>query len=171
MIEYVYGGAKVFLGNYEYVLNNVFMFDWESDLFGISKSGYAVEIEVKISRGDFFQDFKKPKHQIFIDRASTDIPNKFFFACPDGLIKIEEVPEYAGLIYTGQSYSRFSVIKPAPFIHREKIDFTSRLLSKYYNSSLMTRSRIIDLYCKLERGQVTADQAAKELRRINRLLK
>lgn len=147
------------------------MFDWESDLFGISKSGYAMEIEVKISRGDFFQDFKKPKHQIFIDKASMNIPNKFFFACPTGLIKPEEVPDYAGLIYTGTTYANFSVIKQAPFLHREKNDFTSRLLSKYYNTSLMTRSRIMSLYCKIERGEITGDDIAKELRRINRLLK
>jgi hypothetical protein len=53
--------------NYEYKLNNTFVFDWESDFFCRSKSGYYVEVEVKVSRSDFFVDFKKEKHALFRD--------------------------------------------------------------------------------------------------------
>lgn len=53
--------------NYHYRLNNTIVFDWESDFFAQSKSGYFVECEVKISRGDFFKDFKKDKHLLFKD--------------------------------------------------------------------------------------------------------
>ena len=50
-------------GNYEYRLLNSYIFrhDWESDFFAISKSGYAIEVEVKISKSDFKADFKKYK--------------------------------------------------------------------------------------------------------------
>ena len=42
-----------------YVLTNSFIFGWESDYFGITKgTGYAYEIEVKISKSDFRADFK-----------------------------------------------------------------------------------------------------------------
>ena len=51
--------------NYEYKLCNTFIFDWESDFFAISKSGYSVECEIKISRSDFKADIKKiDKHHI-----------------------------------------------------------------------------------------------------------
>lgn len=51
--------------NYDYKLNNTFVFNWESDFFAMSKSGYYVECEVKVSRSDFFADFKKEKHRLF----------------------------------------------------------------------------------------------------------
>ena len=51
--------------NYEYKLLNQFVFEWESDFFCMSKSGYYNEVEVKVSRSDFFVDFKKPKHLLF----------------------------------------------------------------------------------------------------------
>lgn len=53
--------------NSDYKLQNKFVFDWESDFFFMSKSGYAVEVEVKISRSDFKADFDKPKHRLFED--------------------------------------------------------------------------------------------------------
>lgn len=51
--------------HYDYRLNNVFIFAWESDFLCQSGSGYWVEVEVKISRADFFRDFDKPKHRLF----------------------------------------------------------------------------------------------------------
>jgi len=49
---------------HEYVLTNSFIFDWESDYFAVSKSGYLYEIEVKHSKADFVADFKKvAKHK------------------------------------------------------------------------------------------------------------
>ncbi len=49
---------------HEYVLTNTFIFDWESDYFAVSKSGYIYEIEVKHSKKDFLADFKKvAKHK------------------------------------------------------------------------------------------------------------
>lgn len=54
-----------FFGNYDYKLHNVFIYQWESDFFAISSSGYTVEVEVKISKSDFKHDFKKSqKHKI-----------------------------------------------------------------------------------------------------------
>lgn len=45
--------------NHDYVLENQFVFYWESDYFGITKSGYVWEIEVKVSVSDFKADFLK----------------------------------------------------------------------------------------------------------------
>jgi hypothetical protein len=248
--------------NYEYKLHNSFVFAWESDFFCKSKTGYYVECEVKISRGDFFVDFKKPKHKLFqavfakkkafievlpnhytqckesllaynvripflisdygepivnarpfvshnghgngsmrsrygnwaktyddydysepyevrkqkirnakfivndygnthigykfehIYAAATAVrikpiesyktPNQFYFAVPEGLITIDEVPKYAGLIYIkeepqeGDNGYQFvsrtlKVIKKAPYMHKRSLDLTRVLLEKYYN--------------------------------------
>jgi hypothetical protein len=69
--------------NYEYKLNNTYVFGgWESDFFAQSKSGYFIEVEIKVSRSDFFVDFKKDKHRLFQDAQAgkthhiTRTPNK-----------------------------------------------------------------------------------------------
>lgn len=103
----------------------------ECDVIAVTKSMIVTEFEVKISRADFKKDFKKGKHQYLSGKLSNDyrnIPNRFFFVCPTGLIKVEEVPEHAGLIYvklftlTDQDKRHFEIelIKPAPLIHRDK---------------------------------------------------
>jgi len=169
----VHEAVRSFFGNYEYPLFNTFIFDWESDFFAISKSGYSVEVEVKVSRQDFKKDFthKTGKHFIFGSHKKSSIidpgyrwqekhwdeqidlpdgtrhlpvstiikwakpceklPNKFFYACPEGLISPGEVPAYAGLIYTTQFGSQ--IVKPAPFLHKEKKCFDKILLGKYYH--------------------------------------
>ena len=49
--------------DHEYQLTNSFVFAWESDYFGISRSGYIYEVEIKTSISDFRADFgKTDKH-------------------------------------------------------------------------------------------------------------
>lgn len=194
--------------NYDYRLHNSFVYNWESDFFAVSGSSYCVEVEVKVSRGDFFRDFQKDKHQLFQaafskkthyiahypskgdeickylygklegytvgldpryswgDRhngkwgywindtdnvhirkhvesvfapathvnfhevAKRKCPNQLYFACPTNLIKSEEIPRYAGLMYCGED---ITVIRKAPYIHKVKQNMQSELLSKFYN--------------------------------------
>jgi len=192
----VHEAVKVLFGNYDYPLFNTFIFDWESDFFAISKSGYSVEVEVKVSRQDFKKDFthKTDKHKIFTRRNEIAVclpctrfgissesrynpetkkyekhsessyinfvkpfeklPNKFFYACPEGLIKPEEVPSYAGLIYTRSLYQG-TIVKPAPFLHKNKRNFDNILLGKYYhrNSELAHL-----LYLFKRHNRLTPDQ-------------
>ena len=56
--------------------------------------------EVKVSRGDFLQEVRNKKYQ-----KSLAIAEKFYYACPDGLIKPEEVPEGCRLYYLMDGYS------------------------------------------------------------------
>lgn len=196
--------------NYDYRLHNSFVYTWESDFFAVSGSSYCVEVEVKVSRGDFFRDFEKDKHQLFkclhdkktiyitsqpgrgdkicqfkngilegvedysdmrklrwwkvehngkrgfwvndnnyahirwraetVYAPATSIsfhnvanckcPNQLYFACPKDLIKPEEIPAYAGLMYCGDD---ITVIKKAPYIHKVKQDMKSALLKKFYH--------------------------------------
>lgn len=51
--------------SHKYILENSYVYDWESDFFSITPSGYAIEIELKVSLSDFKADFKKiEKHKI-----------------------------------------------------------------------------------------------------------
>ena len=51
-----------------YVINNLHIYDWESDFLAITRSLYAYEVEVKMSKQDFFNDFKKDKkHKVLKD--------------------------------------------------------------------------------------------------------
>lgn len=109
-----------------------FIYDWESDYLAITKSGYAYECEIKISRNDFFNDKKKvEKHLILEGKEDKQRPNYFYYAVPDGLIQPEEVPDDYGLLYIHQGY--ISVVKTAPLLHKEKVNINAlNLIDKFY---------------------------------------
>jgi hypothetical protein len=136
----------------KYLVPNVYFFkdDWETDLLVVQQSGYTYDIEIKVTKSDFKADVKKIwKHQILKDGAYNRIftdygsgveeqkqvihnrrPNRFYYAVPDGMINPEEVPSYAGLIYcTGSSAT---IVKEAPFIHKEKVRVEQDLCMKFY---------------------------------------
>lgn len=70
--------------DHNYVLENSFIFYWESDYFGITKTGYTWEIEVKVSVSDFRADFNKNfKHrclrfnkQKFVSHKSEEVTER-----------------------------------------------------------------------------------------------
>ncbi len=106
---------------------NILLYVGESDFISVTRSGLIHEFEIKISRSDFRADFKKPRHNHLsgkgltrtrtIERrfhpktrwlincvetyqfTSSSIPNYFTFVVPDGMISIDDVPEYCGLIF------------------------------------------------------------------------
>ena len=111
---------------------------WECDVFEITKAGYFVEYEIKISRNDFkadsrksdkgvswftneFQHLNRPERNKHADLElrSGKGPSRFWFVVPDGLVKEDEVPEWAGLLYIDR---HVSCIKSAPLLHRIKPD-------------------------------------------------
>lgn len=125
----------------KYFINNTFIFsDWESDFLVVKRNGYSIEYEIKCSKSDFFNDFKKEKkHQILKNGWYLDgefeipydfRPNKFYYVVPFDLIKVEEIPDYAGLIYTDE-YD-LKIIKKAPFITKKKFNFKEVLCDKFY---------------------------------------
>jgi len=100
----------------------------ECDVLSISKSDFIYEYEIKISRADYKKDFSKRKHSDIINENFTTIgskgtwyllPNYFNYIVPKDLIKIEEVPEYAGLIYFNEDMT-FDVIKKPKLLHKTK---------------------------------------------------
>jgi hypothetical protein len=181
----VYDSVRRFVSNHDHKFENVFLHGWEADSFSVTSSMYSYEIEVKVSRSDFFADFKKPKHHFFKNYKTgygilncgmswrcegwpvtdkipelkdfkiqyTNIraqklsyktaPNRFFFACPPDLIKPEEVPEYAGLIYCFPYDPK--VVKKAPFIHKDMVNVKELLFDKYYWQHLEQKRTIREL--------------------------
>jgi hypothetical protein len=67
--------------NQEYKLNNTYWYGWEADFGCISSNGYITEVEVKISRSDFWADFKKvDKHRYLANhRAEALLESKYPF--------------------------------------------------------------------------------------------
>lgn len=121
----------------------------ESDLLAFNKNGYLHEVEVKVTKEDFKRDFLKVTHAKWDKRLGKDNPhrdlyptsenkhelvkggygpNYFWFATPKDLIPVEDIPEYAGLLYlvkrknykTGLDYYIIEVAKAAPKIQKAK---------------------------------------------------
>jgi hypothetical protein len=125
----------------KYFTENLSIYNWESDALKITKSNYSYEFEIKISRSDFKNDFKhkKNKHIILENKEDVNKPNYFYYVVPTDLIKVDEIPDYAGLIYvkgvvfgTNIRYY-FTEIKKAPKLHKEKIDISGlNLVDKFY---------------------------------------
>ncbi len=90
---------------------------WECDVFELTRAGYFVEYEIKVSLSDFRADarklresykwnpllqtteraYSKTKHQQLAERQ-TNGPSRFYFVTPPGLVPVELIPEWAGLI-------------------------------------------------------------------------
>lgn len=109
--------------NHKYVINNAYIFDWESDFFSVSESGYVYEVEIKVTRGDFKDDFNKTSKHTLLESVDPENnlkrPNKFFYAAPKGLLNTIEIPKYAGLIEIDSLDDMPVISKNAPFLHRE----------------------------------------------------
>jgi hypothetical protein len=159
-------------GNIKYTAGNLYLFkeDWETDFLVVQKSGYCYEIEIKISRSDFLNDFKKKNKHLILNegiymkkkyryhndpetkkRISEQYytpvewkfrPNKFYYCVPEGLIRVGEVPDYAGLMYVN-SYGVVTTIKEPRFLHKEKIELTKKLCDKFYYYWKNTRSSLV----------------------------
>lgn len=110
---------------------------WECDVFEVTKAGYFREYEIKLTRSDFRADAKKGKTRFvrpdptqFKFEEQTDLkfskigdpngPTKFWYVTTPNLVTFEEIPEWAGLIEIVNGRER--EIKPAPQLHRTKVD-------------------------------------------------
>lgn len=118
----------------EIIIPNFYM-SWEMDIFRMLPSWYIYEYEIKISRADFKNDFKKwDKHKRLKNWKLQC--NRFYFVVPENLVLIDEIPEYCWLIYFYETPKGgyFKTIKNAKFLHKEKknkdLKFVSNLLDK-----------------------------------------
>jgi len=159
---------------------NMLAYCGESDFIAVTRSGLIHEVEVKVSRADFWADFKNKPHRhlhlsgVGVPRLNPDAevrhynakhehipvkrwggmmvpvevptweikcreylptnyvekkrPNYFWYACPKGMLQLDEVPEYCGLIEVEQhTYGTRAIItRKAPRIHSDKV-FTDKM--------------------------------------------
>ncbi len=170
------------IGNIRYTVSNLYLFrhNWETDFLVVQRNtGYCYEIEIKISRSDFLNDFKKvDKHSImkngtypvkkykyrwdkelnksvsehsYVDTEWKFRPNKFYYCVPEGLISKEEVPDYAGLMYANEF--GITTIKEPKFLHKDKLDLEKPLCDKFYyywKNSIAANSLLLEKLSKSE---------------------
>lgn len=155
LINYIKGG-------YDIVLPNYYFGRYECDVFRIQESGYTVEYEIKVSREDFFADFKKgfkgEKHCNLKAGTGFNCPNRFYFVVPKGLVKAEEVPEYAGLL----TYEfGFDIKKNAKLLHKTKFTNYRKIAHQLSDRDLYSRIKIYNLQGK---------EPQKEIKRLEQEL-
>lgn len=117
----------------EIILTNHFHADWEADLLLIDENGFSHEIEIKFSKSDFKNDFKK----FYVNQHSGEkflkhdkiscgdyVCNQFSFLLPMGMIKHSEIPEHCGIIefYHDEDNweTTFQFVRKPKQIHQEK---------------------------------------------------
>lgn len=135
-------GKLLFERNFLWVGQNITYFfrKCECDILGINQNHYFIEIEVKTSKSDFKADFQKsrwvPMQKIIrdgkIDRGSkllniTRFPNRHYYCCPIGVIDPQEVPQWSGLMYFDLDTQQIVVVKPAPLLHKNKVNLEKSL--------------------------------------------
>lgn len=124
------GKGLIMIPNYKTISGS------ELDLLTVTQKGEAREYEIKLSRSDFFADFKKKTKHHYYKRSHEEkrsffcAPNHFYYVCPEGLLKKDEMPKYAGLIYVGESCiqstfqggfmgHKIKIVKRSPKLHKE----------------------------------------------------
>lgn len=159
-----------FLSNPRYVIENLYVFNWESDLLFLTRAGYWYEVEIKISRADFFNDAKKRtgfnhlKSDVLTDPTKRG-PNYFYYAAPKGLLRVDEIPSYAGLIEVGE-HGGYDVMKKAPLLRKEKADpDTLGLSDKFYYNYINTKNSLRRLSREFEYQQRKYSDTKEAIRR------
>ena len=136
----------------------------ECDLLVIRKSGYGIEVEIKISKSDLIADAKKG-HNHF-DRLNR--LSELYFAIPDYMKDcIEYIPERAGIIVLNKhEYGLGLSILRKPIINKNRIKFTEVEMLKIAHLGTMriwNLKRIINGCHKRLRIKKTEDKLQKQL--------
>ena len=123
--------------NPKYIVENLYVFDWESDMLIKTRSGYWYEVECKISFADFKNDFKHKwqKHELLkTGDEKHRRPNYFYYCVPwylSGKV-LPLLPDYAGLIVLTEN-GRLNEVKRAPCMHQHKYTNEElKLCDKFY---------------------------------------
>lgn len=103
----------------------------ECDIFTATMAGYKHEYEIKRSASDFYADKRKTiyrastKQNPFVDivskhkaLAAGDVagPSYFWYIMPEGMVRLKNIPEWAGVLTEHQK-----IVRKAPKLHKQKI--------------------------------------------------
>lgn len=99
----------------------------------IANDKEIIEVEVKVSKSDLKNDFKKRKHKIYANGKSKWIPNKFYFGVPI------ELEDYAKELCEGTPYGVIRVQdgKYSPYRDFCKISKKAKKLTTKLNEELI----------------------------------
>ena len=97
-------------------------------------------IEIKVNRKDFKKELKNPQKQ----RWALMYSNLFYYCCPKGLIKSDELPPYAGLLEYENGEVVESIKAPRRDICPPRWTFVASLLSNY-NQDVIKLNRLFRL--------------------------
>jgi len=117
---------------------------WEADFLYISNQDWINEVEIKVYRHDFVRDKDKESKYDKLLHGGSGL-KKFYYACPTGMLKLDEIPSFAGLIYSDGI--KATIVKRAPSLKnswkyddrlKQKIRLAekTRYLRKFENRSL-----------------------------------
>lgn len=137
---------------YPTLLTNVHYWHWESDALYITDDYYFHEFEIKTTHADFLNEFKHKVDKLIAIEAGQG-PTLFYYVCPPGIIKVEEVPRWAGLCYVEETYGCYEheppriltleIIKKAPRIATQRTtptldwkDLLGKLTRRYWDYKL-----------------------------------
>lgn len=143
---------------------------WECDVFELTGAGFFREYEIKLSRADFKRDAEKDgwaghwdpgegrknKHEL-LAQGDARGPVQFWFVVPEDLVTVDEVPEWAGLLYFRENKERrlwerpgyIVARKKAPRLHNTRLDPKVERHARgitYYRMHLTLGARP-DLHC------------------------
>ena len=123
---------------HELICPNITPKGWfESDVFSMTKAGYFVEHEIKLTVQDFERDARKgggTKHRRLAD-GDTDGPKYFWFVIPEELEGKIECPAWAGLKLARMHGKRvrLRIVRQAPSRHSAKVgDVVRRQVADAY---------------------------------------
>lgn len=126
---------------FQLMISNFTPLGWhEADLWCVSKAGYAHEYEIKLTRSDFKADADKtdrtklrPEWDEKLERRiwrrgqgenkyarleAGEGPRRFFYLVPDGLLTVDDLPKFAGLVtFTTGRWWKFRIVRAAPSLH------------------------------------------------------
>lgn len=125
---------------------NIKMYDeYESDIIVLNRLMYVHEYEIKLSRADFKNDFKKSgtcftgefltrrdgkKVKVYKKKSKHDFlvdghgPNRFSYVFQHGMIDKSEIPPEFGIVTFKELRGKllFSIDRQAKMLHNEKAD-------------------------------------------------
>lgn len=129
---------------------------YEADVLSVTQRLLVHEFEIKVSSSDFRADFKNKHHkhwrmgELFKEQEANTryAPNYFWFVAPEGLLTLEQLPDYAGLIAVrseeqntlfGKLRVAGKTLREAPRLHKDKIEpvmlerVTTALKTRYWS--------------------------------------
>ena len=135
--------------NPKYIVENLYVFDWESDMLIKTRSGYWYEVECKISLADFKNDFKRKwrKHDLLkTGDEKHRCPNYFYYCVPwylSGKV-LPLLPSYAGMIVLTEN-GKLNEVRRASLLHTDKYtDEDLKLCNKFYYAYRNWKERVED---------------------------